>query len=287
MKTILQSFTVALLCFANLFLSLFGLPLFPTTDLDRSRFTDEPVFAEEFDGDTLDKTVWNGHIVQSGTMMRKGGYWNEKMASVEDGALHIRTAYCADGLDGGPAGWYSYAVDTNGRYAQKYGYFECRCILPEGVGLWSAFWMLCNSMGDTTLGGVNGAEIDVMESPFYHDKILRNTTVHTIHIDGYGDAHKRKGSGNYRIDGDPYTQFHTYGVEWNEDEYIFYIDGKRTARTDFGGASQVEEYMLLSVEVGGENGVPAESWAGASIDENGRDFTTDFVVDYVRAYAYK
>lgn len=287
MKTVLKSLTVALLCFANLFLSLFHLPMFPTTDLDRSRFTDEPVFADEFDGSALDKTVWGGHIVQSGTMMRRGGYWNEKMASVEDGALHIRTAYCADGLDGGPAGWYSYALDTNGKYTQKYGYFECRCILPKGVGLWGAFWMLCNSMGDTTLGGVNGAEIDVMESPFYHDRILRNTTMHTIHIDGYGDAHKSEGSGNYRIDGDPYTQFHTYGVEWNENEYIFYIDGKRTARTDFGGASQVAEYMLLSVEVGGDNGVPAESWAGDSIETNGMDFTADFVVDYVRAYAYK
>ena len=287
MKNLLKSVLAALLCFLNVFLGIADLPLYPTKELDRSRFTDEPVFADEFNGTALDKTVWSGHLQDSGTFLRNGGYWNPQMLWVQDGALHIRTAYCAQGLDGGPAGWYSAAIDTNGKYLQRYGYFECRCILPKGVGLWSAFWMLCSTMGDTTLGGVNGAEIDVMESPYWYKPLYRNTTKHTIHIDGYGDAHRSQGSDNYRISGDPYSEFHTYGVEWNEKEYIFYIDGKQTYRTDFGGASQVEEYMLLSVEVGGQNGVPAESWAGPSIEENGRALVTDFVVDYVRTYAYK
>lgn len=287
MQSVFKIFLAGLLCFLNVFLGLFNLPMYPTKELDRSKFTDAPVFADEFNGTALDNSVWGAHMQPGGTAPRRGGYWNPKMLTVEDGALHIRTAYCAQGIDGCPAGWYSTAVDTNGKYMQKYGYFECRCILPKGAGLWSAFWMLTNSMSDTSLGGVNGAEIDVMESPFWHDPLYRNTTMHTIHIDGYGDAHDYKSSGNYRIGGDPYSEFHTYGVEWNENEYVFYIDGRETARTDFGGASQVEEYMLLSVEVGGADGVPAKSWAGACIEENGRDFTADFVVDYVRAYAYK
>lgn len=287
MGSVFKKLIVGLLCFANVFLGLFNLPMYPTKDLDWSKFTEEPVFEDEFDGDEINRTYWAGHLNDNGTFMRKGGYWNPKMLSVEDGALHIRTAYYPEGLDGGPAGWYNGAMDTNGHYMQKYGYFECRCILPKGVGLWGAFWMLCKSMGDTTMGGLNGAEIDIFESPYYYSPLYRNTTKHTIHIDGYAEAHKSQGSGYYRISGNPYEEFHTYGVEWNEKEYVFYIDGKMTARTDFGGASQVEEYMLLSVEVGGENGTPTESWAGPVIDTNGQDFVSDFIVDYVRTYQYK
>ena len=288
-KTCSKWIMIGLLCFANLFLNLFDLPQYPTSDLDRSKFTEEPVFADEFDGDSVNRKVWGGHLSDAKASMRRGGYWSKDMITVSDGALHIRTAYYPEGLDGGPAGWYSGAIDTNGRYMQKYGYFECRCILPKGVGQWSAFWMLCKSMSDTTLGGLNGAEIDIMESPYYYKEraFERNVTLHTIHIDGYGEAHQQQGTGHFRIGGDPYSEFHTYGVEWNEDGYTFYIDGKKTGHTDFGGASQVEEYMLLSVEVGGENGVPGESWAGSSIEENGKDFTSDFVVDYVRTYQYK
>ena len=63
------------------------------------------------------------------------------------------------------------------------------------------------------------------------------------------------------------------------------INGKETARTDFG-ISQSPEYLILSVEIGGSNGQPdPKSWAGDIKDND--DLSADFVVDYVRAYQYK
>ncbi len=41
---------------------------------------------------------------------------------------------------------------------------------------------------------------------------------------------------------------------------------------------------ILSVEVGGENAVPGESWAEGVLSDG--DTPTDFIVDYVRAYQY-
>ena len=77
----------------------------------------------------------------------------------------------------------------------------------------------------------------------------------------------------------PYEEFNTYGLEWNENEYIFYINGVETFRTDFGGVSQNEEYLILSVEMKGENGVPSNR-------ENVSGEETKFIVDYVKVYQY-
>lgn len=134
--------------------------------------------------------------------------------------------------------------------------------------------------------GKDGAEIDIFESPYYHKKGIRHNCVESnVHFDGYGED-LTSGKVGFFLAQNPYDEFNTYGLEWNENEYIFYINGKETARTSFGGPSQVPEYMILSVEIGGSNGIPdPKSWAG-NMNENDC-LPSDFVVDYVRAYQYK
>ncbi len=283
----MSKFLAFLLSILNVFLGIFDVPKYATTDIDMSKFKDTPTFADEFDSDTLDTSVWTQHYTPTG--MRRGGYWDMKMASVADGNLTIKTAYLEEGLGGNPAGWYTAGIDTSTSFNGKYGYYEVRCILPKGYGHWSAFWLYTGSVGNVDGSGKDGAEIDIMESMRWGDSKKQNSTFHTIHFDGYGDAHQSKNDGDWRIEGDPYNEFHTYGVEWNEDGYTFYIDGKKTSETDFGGASQVAEFMILSVEVSGENGIPSEGSSVGVITDNegGNDFTSEFIVDYVRYYEYK
>lgn len=289
-EKIIYRFTAIFLSFLSVICSIFGGVTVPHgKKLDMDKF--ELIWSDEFDGDKLDETKWDGHFVKDGqTVTRKGGYWNKELANVSGGNLSISTKYLENGVDGkGPAGWYSYALDTNGHYDQTYGYFEVRCILPKGSGLWSAFWLLCDGMTDVTNGGINGAEIDVFESCFYSQKNgkFKNSVSSNIHIDGYGDEHQSKNICNSLVyANNPYEEFNTYGLEWNENEYIFYVNGIEAGRSNFGGVSQVPEYLILSVEVGGENGTPAKSWVGESIETAGNEIT-DFVVDYVRAYQYK
>ena len=107
-----------------------------------------------------------------------------------------------------------------------------------------------------------------------------------IHIDGYGKEEQSENVATPFIEAnDPYETYNTYGVEWNENEYIFYINGVETGRSDFGGASRVPEYLLLTAEVGGSNGVAGSSWAGAALASDAQP--TDFVIDYVRVYQYQ
>ena len=250
------------------------------------------VWADEFDGETLDNTKWEGcYCNATDIYKRRGSYWNTDMATVKDGALHIRTEYYPDGYNGNSEpGWYTCGLDTNGRFAQTRGYFETRCILPKGNGLWAAFWLIPDSMNSRDFGtkensGEDGAEIDVFESAFFDSKTPRRVSSN-IHIDGWGPYHQSANvSKPFVLFNNPYEDYNTYGMEWNESGYTFYINGIKTGHSDFGGASQVAEYLILSVEVGGENAVPGESWAGGPLTPDSE--TTDFIVDYVRVYQYK
>lgn len=282
-----MDFTAFLKAVAALIMSLFmtlspkGFPRIPHEE-DFSL-----AWSDEFDGTSLDREKWHGHGFSEGsTHIRRGSYWDIDMARVEDGCLHIATEYYPEGLNGnGKPGWYTCGIDTSGLFEQKYGYFEIRCILPEGEGLWSAFWMLCPGMGNTGDGGTDGAEIDIYESPFYGERIPNRVTSN-IHIDGYGEDHKSTNVCEpYILFNNPYESFNTYGLEWNENEYIFYVNGIETGRSDFGGASRAPEYLILSVEVGGEDAQPQDSWAGSGLTDESKP--TDFIVDYVRVYQYK
>jgi len=67
--------------------------------------------------------------------------------------------------------------------------------------------------------------------------------------------------------------FHTFGLLWTPEEYVFYVDEKETWRTSAGGVCQVPLYLKLSDEVG--------SWGG---DVSKAKLPDRFLVDYVRVY---
>ncbi len=255
------------------------IPMGEKLDINKFALTFEDDFESE-----LDRTVWSGHY-QYGekTEARKGSFWNQYLAYTEAGNLIIPVKYLEDGMGEAGAGWYSAGIDTdadspNG-FSQKFGYFECRCILPKGTDIWSAFWLMNEGVYNEDGSGKDGAEIDIFESDCYGD-FLPNSITSNLHIDGYGDAHQMLGAQKFLTGNNPYEEFNTYGLEWNEKEYIFYINGVETFRSDFGGVSQNEEYLILSVEMKGENGIPSER-------ENVMREEAKFIVDYVKVYQYK
>ena len=278
----------------------------------------ELVWGDEFDGDQIDYTKWR--VGYKGGVRRAGYYLDtEDAVFVKDGALTIRTRYMEDGVYG--PGWYTSWVDsavgdTVGSsiahsdeyrgFSGKYGYYEVRCITPPSVGIWSAFWLMPDggavgmSENDIKGTGTDGLEVDVMESPYmYMDSSPYN--VHVVHGEGYSDTRSDR-SATYEVPG-MYSGYHTYGVLWTEEEYVFYIDGRETWRTKYSpdgetlGVSQVEQYLLLTVEVGGyqsedgamhpgvtlEDGVEVPFWCG-NPDDNDKTKAYDFIIDYVRVY---
>lgn len=279
--------------------ALLDLPAIPSGQELKLEERFELVWEDEFEGDSLDTTKWDDNqsvdTLHWGPI-RKGGYWHKDMIDVRDGSLVISTQYKDTALEGptfgspdsyGP-GYYTGMVATAGKHEFLYGYFECRAILPKATGMWSAFWMMNGGVYDVNDSGEDGTEIDVFESMSYKDVWWgAGDCVQTgIHYDGYSEGHTGVGLGKWFAN-NPYEEYNTYGVEWNENEYIFYINGVETARTSAGGVSKNPEYLILSCEVAGENGVAwADRHGVGEIDiEPGE--TAEFIVDYVKVYQYK
>lgn len=274
-------------------------------------------FEDNFDGDTYDTNIWHDCTEDK---VRRGGYWVHDAVSVRDSNLVITTDYREDGALG--EGWYTGAIETNpvsysgdkefGKgFTQQYGYFEARCKVPKIYGAWAAFWMMPsnNFKGDTPGSGADGSELDIFESMYMYinDPLYQNSVTHAIHIDGYGEELKSMGSKHFYME-NLYDEYHTYGLEWTPEEYVFYIDGKETWRTnttpdknekgkEYSNISHVPEYLLLSCEVAGteKDGV---AYPGIAFDENGEEVTVwngdqknndkskkyEFLVDYVKVY---
>lgn len=252
-------------------------PLIKKT-VDMSKFT--LVFEDEFDGDEIDLSVWNHY--REGA--RKGGYWDSGQSFVRDGNLVIRTDYKENGKFG--AGYYCDRIDTRNKFTQAYGYFECRCILPGAKGLWSAFWLTNENVSVDGMPGTKGTEIDIFESPLYYRKFNNNMITSNLHYCGYGWRTKYK---NVTISkaNNPYKEYNTYGLEWNEKEYIFYINGVETGRSKFGGVSKLPEFLILSCEIDGVDGEPFYGWSGRIKKNRKNEIPAEFIVDYVRVYQYK
>lgn len=249
-------------------------PLGPKVDMSKFRL----VWSDEFDGDELDQTKWIFDNTPGTTPVQRGAYMSTKTLSIENGIARFGLKYYPEGLEGGPAGWYLTAIRTQGKYAQTYGYFECRakiCAAPDSC---SDFWMQSPNAYDGNAGPSNGAEIDIMESQRTGHSDGK-TSIYEINIHYNDEAHRKKLRAKaFLVNGDMYNEFHTWGLEWNENEYIFYCDGKMVYRTEFG-ISNSDEYMCVGVYLRGENGVPQ-----TELDKNAE---YAYEVDYVRAYQYK
>lgn len=271
---------------------MFQLPLTPRGQkIDLSEW--ELSWSDEFDGEMLDPTKWSNWYTNE---PRRGGYWDKDQIIVEDGFLKIRTEYREDVP--GKAGWYSGEVETKGLYEKKYGYFECRCICPGGIGLWAAFWTLGEGMFEQPTGSAaNGCEIDMFESSGFakKSKFARDGVNQATGYDGYdGEISKGVIIGSY-AGKNIFTEFNTFGLEWNENEIIWYINGVETDRLSGEWVPKAEQFLLLSVEVAGrtsETGIGGEPVPNLNendnISQNDSDiFPLDFIVDYVRVYDKK
>ena len=252
----------------------FGLPTTPRgPELDLADYS--LVFYDEFDGDSLDETVWK----HRGVGPRRSGFNADNQVEVRDGNLVITGEYLTDGKYG--EGWYTGAVSLKEWYKQ--GYFEIRCICNDSPAYWSAFWIQANGPYTASIskGGVGGAELDIFESMGYGEGLKHDSVTQTIHcagVDGVQEGFQSANLGSF-YGNNIHEEYNTYGLEWTEDEYIFYINGVETTRSTFGnGVSQVLEEVIVSLEI-----PDGEQLADFDKDE----FKTEFIVDYVKIYQKK
>lgn len=163
---------------------------------------------------------------------------------------------------------------TRDRVEFMFGKVEARIKVPEGQGLWPAFWMLGADFPE--VGWPASGEIDIME---YVGKEPRSTHG-TIHGPGYSGS---SGLGMRYIFDDPVAaDYHVFGIEWEPDVIRWTIDGEvfHTASPDtlYGmgeWAFNHAFFLLINVAVGG-------NWPG-NPDATTR-FPQQMLIDWIRIY---
>ena len=237
-------------------------PTPPKTTPDHILKDYELAWSDEFNGTTLDLAKWNYR--QDGVVRKLGTVSKDAISLDGKGNLLITVNRGADGV------YYIGQVSTDGLFMSKYGYYECRAQMQKSLGPHTAFWLQSPTYGRTAYSpDLDGVEIDIFE---YH-RAAPNRVYFNTHWGGYAEYHQQNGS-NYVFPGVS-QGYHTFGLEWKEDEYIFYVNGVKRWSTN-KSISQVEQYIILSAELTGWGGEPSLG-----------KFPDAIYYDYVRVYKPK
>lgn len=141
-------------------------------------------------------------------------------------------------------------------FAQTYGHFEITADLPQGHGVWPAFWML-------RADNVWPPEIDIMEA--FGDE---NTMVHS----GVWYNKTPTQQGEWVSTGD-LSGKHTFGVTWTPYEVTFYVDGHETSSYATPTDLNSPMFMVANLAMGG-------NWPGTPAAGT----TASYTIDSINAY---
>jgi beta-glucanase (GH16 family) len=186
-----------------------------------------------------------------------------------DGYLHIVARDLGKGV------YTSARLKTQGLQSFQYGRIEARIKIPEGQGIWPAFWMLGDNI--TTVDWPASGENDIMENIGKEPSITHSS----LHMTG-GDLTEKYTLPN----GEKLASaFHIYGTIWSPGKIQFYLDTPTniyatftpanlpaTAHWPFDGG---KFFIILNVAVGGH--WPGNPNATLALPQ-------EMLVDYVRVY---
>jgi len=240
------------------------------------------IWSDEFngpDGSRPDPAKWMVVNDGSGYGNRELEYYTDRPANVHEqsGSLILtarREPYT--GRDEISRSFTSGRIESRGRFELKYGLIEARIKLPQGQGIWPAFWMLGSDFD--RVGWPDCGEIDIMENVGFEPSKVHGS----LHGPGYSGGSPLSGVYTLPDQARFSDDYHVFAIEWEPRMVRFYADGvlyeTRTAADVPSGRRWVFDhpfYIVLNVAVGGY-------WPGDP------DATTQFplsmLVDYVRVY---
>lgn len=228
---------------------------------------------DEFNGESLDMNRW--YTCEDGWRREHGldelQYYLDDNIVLENGILKIISKY-------EPAEYYVLRQDENGNYYQilkhfdyssgwiqtkqkyKYGLFEIRFKLPDGNGLWPAFWLF---------GGLPNEEIDVFE-------YLGETPnkVHcTVHYPPNNQQHNViTANGNFS------GGFNVMRGQWDENWILWFLNDIPSPISVWYGNLNVQESVIANMAVA------CQGCFGSTGPDLSTPFPSIFEIDYIRIW---
>jgi beta-glucanase (GH16 family) len=271
------------------------------------------VWADEFEGDSLDRSKWTPEVScwGGGNFERQCYTDRPDNIAVEGGLLLLKAK---KERFAGPArppeiaespnptlvqSHTSGKVRTIGKHAWRYGRIEVRAKVPPGQGTWPAVWM----MPDNPAYGPwpRSGEIDILEAVNIGAKCKQcdggrgeNRTISALHFGNFPPQNKFVDSRTALPDlALPSDDFHVYAVEWGEGLIRFLVDDRvhltvtaeqwSTAAPNAKGrpAAPFDQpfYLMANLAVGGRLSEENNAKGVAA-----KTFPAQFAIDWIRVY---
>ena len=279
-----------------------GSPYPPT---DSENWNPEPVWRDEFDGNSLDGTKWtalNGGWKDENQQVRNCYTRSDENINVSGGSLNLIGLYkpgatCTGG-NTKTGNFTSGFVQTKNKAYFKYGYIEARIKMPKNKSTWPGFWMSPNN-SPYGPGWPDWGEIDIVEAKGSNrqfaasDAHWRDKNTPT----GQTGSHRNRQGviPSSKFGTNDTTEWHTYGVKWTEGKLEYFIDGElHHTITEFknsnstgspNGPFDQDFFLRLNLAIGGNYiDAPWDDPINSVGAANGEDFPATMSVDYVRVY---
>ncbi len=236
-------------------------------------------WADEFEKETIDSNNWTLQVVKAGTFNEEWQHYtnSNKNAYIENNNLVIKAIHESDkhGLNQ----YTSARLHTANKQSWKYGKIAARIKLPQGKGIWPAFWMLGANIdengGDTPWPECG--EIDILELYGSKDDGLIESNAHYTDSSG---SHAMMGATPFKLNKGKFAdEYHVFELEWDENQLTWFVDGKKYAKMDISpdelSEFHKEFFILLNIAVGG-------TYAGRPNDTT--IFPQYMYVDWIRVY---
>jgi beta-glucanase (GH16 family) len=230
-----------------------------------------PVWADEFNGTSLDLTKWEPQVGAGGWGNNELQYYTARPENIEVSGGSLKIIARAETYNG--SSFTSARLRTLNRADFAYGKFEAEIKLPEGQGIWPAYWMLPSE----THYGIwpAGGEIDIMEYLGHQT----TTSYHTIHS---GTPISSSSTTYVLPTGSFSSTFHVFTAEWEPNVIRFYVDGTLVSTKTPANVTAPAQWrfdrifhQILNLAVGG-------NWPGAP--NTSTQFPATMEVRYARVY---
>ncbi|MFO7824633.1 MAG: glycoside hydrolase family 16 protein [Cyclobacterium sp.] len=200
-------------------------------------------------------------------------YYRRENTELKEGYLVIT----AKEESRGGKNYTSSRLKTQGQENFQFGRIDIRAALPQGQGIWPAFWMLGENITEVPWPACG--EIDIMEM-IGGNADGRDNTVHgTLHWDNNGSYASDGGKRSLSDGAILKDNFHVYSLIWEEDRITWLLDDEVFHSMDISPAAMDEFrkpfFLLINMAVGG-------NWPG-NPDASTR-FPQQLAVDYVRVF---
>ena len=247
------------------------------------------VWEDDFNGDSLDTSVWNyelGNVRNNELQVYTN---NSKNVYVENSNLVLKAikedceAYDKNTKTTKTFHWTSGSIHTNNIKEFKYGRFEAKIKLTNVNGSFPAFWTLGAGYDYQYTNDANAGnkgvlwpfcgEIDIMEHFGNHPSTSHGSFYSTDESITQPSSLERLSSRTLDFD-----KYHIYSLEWTEDKIDMFVDDVLVTSANISDPKFVSfkqpHFILFDHAIGASGGTPSDSLTECY-----------FYVDWVRVYA--